>query len=98
MHCQRAGMIITMFSSKSYDERYFSRTNESGRHDLIFQEAKLTEQTASLAMGSRAVCAFVNDHLDRPVLEQLKQGGTEFIAMRCAITVLPCSAKCLLRW
>lgn len=77
-------MIITMFSSKSYDERYFSRTNESGRHDLIFQEAKLTEQTASLAMGSRAVCAFVNDHLDRPVLEQLKQGGTEFIAMRCA--------------
>lgn len=77
-------MIVTMFSSKSYDERYFRQANESGGHDLIFQEAKLTEQTASLAMGSRAVCAFVNDHLDRPVLEQLQAGGTEFIAMRCA--------------
>ncbi|MGB0415593.1 MAG: 2-hydroxyacid dehydrogenase [Coraliomargarita sp.] len=77
-------MIVTMFSSKSYDERYFRQANESGGHDLIFQEAKLTEQTASLAMGSRAVCAFVNDHLDRLVLEQLQAGGTEFIAMRCA--------------
>lgn len=78
-------MIVTMFSSKSYDERYFGLANESGdRHDLIYQEAKLTQQTAALAMGSRAVCAFVNDHLDRAVLELLKDGGTEFIAMRCA--------------
>lgn len=78
-------MIVTMFSSKSYDERYFGLANEfCDRHDLIYQEAKLTQQTASLAMGSRAVCAFVNDHLDRAVLEQLKDGGTEFIAMRCA--------------
>lgn len=77
-------MIVTMFSSKSYDERYFSEANEASNHDLVFQEAKLTDQTATLATGSRAVCAFVNDHLDRPVLEQLKAGGTEFIAMRCA--------------
>ncbi|ADE54369.1 2-hydroxyacid dehydrogenase [Coraliomargarita akajimensis] len=78
-------MIVSMFSSKPYDERYFAEENqrESG-HDIIYQEAKLTAQTAPLAVGSRAVCAFVNDHLDRAVLEQLKAGGTEYIAMRCA--------------
>ncbi len=78
-------MIVTMFSTKSYDERYFAAANEAGaQHDLIFQEAKLTAQSAPLAMGSRVVCAFVNDHLDREVLEQLKAGGTEYIALRCA--------------
>ncbi|MGB0412810.1 MAG: 2-hydroxyacid dehydrogenase [Coraliomargarita sp.] len=78
-------MIVTMFSTKSYDERYFAAANEAGtKHDLIFQEAKLTAQSAPLAMGSRAVCAFVNDHLDREVLEQLKAGGTEYLALRCA--------------
>lgn len=78
-------MIVTMFSTKSYDERYFAAANEAGtEHDLIFQEAKLTAQSAPLAMGSRAVCAFVNDHLDREVLEQLKAGGTEYLALRCA--------------
>ena len=74
-----------MFSSKSYDETYFTQENATpSHHDIVFQEAKLTAQSVSLAMGSRAVCAFVNDHLDREVLTKLKEGGTEFIAMRCA--------------
>lgn len=78
-------MIVTMFSTKSYDERYFAAANEAGaKHDLIFQEAKLTAQSAPLAIGSRCVCAFVNDHLDREVLEQLSAGGTEYLALRCA--------------
>ena len=78
-------MLVTMFSSKSYDETYFNQENARGTaHDIVFQEAKLTSQSVPLAMGSKAVCAFVNDHLDREVLTKLKEGGTEYIAMRCA--------------
>jgi len=80
-------MTLTFYSTKFYDERSF-REAVGARSDidadLIFHEAKLTEQTAALAKGSEAVCAFVNDHLDRPVLERLKSGGTRFVAMRCA--------------
>jgi D-lactate dehydrogenase len=78
-------MQVMMFSSKSYDEDYFGEENRrSFKHEIVFQEAKLTAQTASLAAGSPAVCAFVNDHLDRAVLETLHDGGTKYIAMRCA--------------
>jgi D-lactate dehydrogenase len=80
-------MKLTFYSTQPYDERFFSEAIGARSEfdpDLIFHEAKLTEQTAALARGSEAVCAFVNDHLDRPVLEQLKSGGTRFVAMRCA--------------
>lgn len=78
-------MVITVYSAKAYDEHYFDAENAAGDcHDIVYQESKLTDKTAALAVGSRAVCAFVNDHLDRSVLEQLSAGGTEYIAMRCA--------------
>ena len=77
-------MKIALFSSKSYDEEFFLTENKSGEHNLVFHEFKLTPTSASLASGSRAVCAFVNDHLSRPTLEVLKDGGIEFIALRCA--------------
>ena len=77
-------MKVTLFSSKSYDESFFSAENEAGSHELVFYEFKLTPASAPLAAGSRAVCAFVNDHLDRETLEILHAGGTEYIALRCA--------------
>jgi D-lactate dehydrogenase len=77
-------MKVTFFSTKSYDEKYFTSENQPGTHELVFHEFKLNPDSAQLAAGSPAVCAFVNDHLDRQTLETLKSGGTEFIALRCA--------------
>jgi D-lactate dehydrogenase len=77
-------MKITFFSSKSYDEDSFLAENRVSGHDLVFHEFKLTPASASLASGSRAVCAFVNDLLNRATLEVLKDSGVEFIALRCA--------------
>ena len=76
-------MKISFFSSKPYDERSFAAANDN-RHELRFFEPRLGAQTANLAQGSDAVCAFVNDDLSRPVLEFLAQGGTKLILMRCA--------------
>jgi D-lactate dehydrogenase len=78
------GMKVIFYSMKSYDEHYFSQANEDERYELVFHEFKLDANSAKLAAGAEAVCAFVNDHLDRATLEVLHQGGTQFLAMRCA--------------
>ncbi len=76
-------MKVAFFSSKRYDEHYFNAVNE-GRHELVFFETKLAPRSASLAEGAKAVCVFVNDHVDRETLLKLKEQGVAFIALRCA--------------
>ena len=77
-------MKVTIFSSKAYDEQFLRESNKDFCHELIFIENRLNAETAILAHGSPAVCAFVNDELDAPTMEKLSAGGTKFIAMRCA--------------
>lgn len=77
-------MQVTFFSTKPYDETFFGNENASFGHDLVFHEFRLNPDSAKLAEGSDAVCAFVNDSLGRQTLEVLKEGGTRYIAMRCA--------------
>ncbi len=77
---------IAMFSSKPYDRRGFGDVNSEFDAPLTIEylEARLTEQTAPLAVGVPAVCAFVNDDVSVAVLEALARGGTRLVAMRCA--------------
>ncbi len=77
-------MKVTVFSTKPYDEQFFSEHNPPFGHELEFIENRLKPETAHLALGAPAVCAFVNDVLDATTLQRLHQGGTRFIAMRCA--------------
>jgi D-lactate dehydrogenase len=77
-------MRIAFFSAHPFDRTYFDRANAGGRHELHYIEARLTPVTSALAHGFPAVCAFVNDQLDAPVLEALAAGGTRLIALRSA--------------
>jgi D-lactate dehydrogenase len=77
-------MRIAVFSSKPYDRQSFAEAAGEHPHELIFLEPRLTPETAPLAAGFPAVCAFVNDRLDAQVLEQLAAGGTRLIALRSA--------------
>jgi D-lactate dehydrogenase len=72
-----------VFDTKPYDRRWL---DQQAGDDLTFKyfEARLGPDTARLAAGYRLVCAFVNDDLSAPVLEQLAAGGVELVAMRCA--------------
>ena len=58
-------MRVTVFSTKSYDRRFLDLANAAagGRHQVRYIEARLTEDSAALANGAEAVCAFVNDVL-----------------------------------
>jgi len=77
-------MKTAVFSTRSYDECFLKAANAKLGHELHFFEPRLTERTCRLAEGFPAVCVFVNDQLDRPVLEKLAAGGTRLVALRCA--------------
>jgi D-lactate dehydrogenase len=76
-------MRVTVFSTKPYDREFLSRAN-TRRHELLFLETHLDARTASLAEGSGAVCAFVNDRVDRDVLQRLVRAGVGLVALRSA--------------
>jgi len=77
-------MKVTVFSTKRYDQEFLDAANRGGVHDLFFLEDRLTPQTATLAAGSLAVSAFVNDTINAEVIGVLAAGGTKLIALRCA--------------
>ncbi|MEO8351620.1 MAG: 2-hydroxyacid dehydrogenase [Chthoniobacteraceae bacterium] len=76
-------MKVAVFSTKSYDREFLAAAN-AGAHDLHFLDAHLDESTAVLAAGYDAICVFVNDAVNAPVLAQMAAGGTRLIALRCA--------------
>lgn len=74
---------IVMFDTKAYDREWFDQCNKN-RYEIIYYEDKLKEDTCKLAKGAEVVCAFVNDDLNKEVLEGLINHGVKLVAMRCA--------------
>lgn len=79
----KSTMRTIVFSTRPYDRKYLARAAE-GKHELTFLEPRLAPETAVLAQGYDAVCAFVNDELSAEVLQQLHAGGTRYLVLRSA--------------
>ena len=78
-------MKILFYGTKNYDEQFFEKLlPEFPDIKIKFIEANIHEETASLANGYEAICAFVNADLGAPVIEELHQQGVKLILMRCA--------------
>lgn len=77
-------MRIILFSAQPYDRAAFDAAAAGRDVELVHQPAHLGVDTAALAAGFEVVCAFVNDRLDRLVLERLAAGGTRLVALRSA--------------
>lgn len=73
---------IAFFDTKPYDKEYFDRQNKN--YEMVYFESKLNGHTAKLASDCDAVCAFVNDDIDKKAIDTLYQGGVRVLAMRCA--------------
>lgn len=73
---------IAFFDAKPYDCTWFDQLNQ--HYHIKYYEHKLTPDTISLAHGCEAVIPFVNDTLDRTVIDGLCQEGIKMIALRCA--------------
>lgn len=77
-------MKITFFSAKPYDKESFLHANEAYGFELEFFDTELSVPTLEMVQNSTVICAFVNDKLNRQVLEALAEKGVKIIALRCA--------------
>ena len=78
-------MKILFYDTKSYDREFFEKLLPSYPGiEIKFIEANIHEETAALAHGYDAICAFVNADLGAPVIEELHRQGVKLILMRCA--------------
>lgn len=77
-------MRVAVFSTKPYDELFLREANREAGHELTFLEPRLTAETAALAAGHGAVCAFVNDDLGAETLTLLAEHGVRLVALRSA--------------
>ncbi|KIW34411.1 uncharacterized protein PV07_01189 [Cladophialophora immunda] len=79
-------MKVVVYSTHHYDKASLENANRQGgfNFELTFHDAALTEATAVLAAGHNAVCVFVNDQVDAPVLKVLAKNGIRVVVLRCA--------------
>lgn len=77
-------MKIAMFSARNYDTDHFTPLLKQVPLTFKYFDTQLNINTAILAKGFDAICAFVNDDLSEPVLNKLASLGIKTIAMRCA--------------
>jgi D-lactate dehydrogenase len=75
---------IAVFDAKPYDRDYITRASGTDKLDWRFQQFRLDAKTVLAADGAQAVCVFVNDVLNREVLERLAGSGIRLVALRCA--------------
>lgn len=75
-------MKIAVFSTNQYDEDFLSQYNTG--HQITFFKVSLSEESAVLAAGFEAICIFVNDILNKQILDQLQQAGLKLVVLRCA--------------
>jgi D-lactate dehydrogenase len=76
-------VIAAVYDTKPYDRQALQQASAKHGIEWRFLEFRLTEDTAPAAKNARAICAFVNDQLDRPCLEVLARQGVELVALRC---------------
>lgn len=74
---------IAFFDSKPYWEQVFRECNHYD-YSLHFFEPRLSLDTVPLTAGFKVICVFVNDNLDKAVVEELSAMGVEMVALRCA--------------
>lgn len=77
-------MKILFFSTKTYDQEFFTTANKEFGFKLKFMEVPLNKSTALLAKNHEVVCVFVNDIVNAEVLQELSEQGVRLIALRCA--------------
>ena len=77
-------MKVAFFDTKPYDVPGFDHYAAGSDLEIKYFETRLNEDTVSLAAGYDAVCVFVNDTLNAPVVKKLHELGVKVIALRCA--------------
>lgn len=80
---------IAFFDAKEYEIESFVKANAEiseakGVFGIKYYETRLSEDTVNLADGYDVVCVFVNDIVNRKVIDKLIEYKVRLIALRCA--------------
>ncbi|MDB5207092.1 MAG: 2-hydroxyacid dehydrogenase [Flavisolibacter sp.] len=76
-------MKTAIFSAHKFEKEYYAK-QAAEKHDLLWIEAPLSEDTVMLAHGCKAVCIFANDDGSEKVIKKLGEAGIEFLVLRSA--------------
>ncbi|MBF0532189.1 MAG: 2-hydroxyacid dehydrogenase [Candidatus Omnitrophica bacterium] len=77
-------MKIAFFDAKPYDIESFEKATNNSGFKITFFKSHLTTETAALTQGFQVVCVFVNDIINKDVIEILERNGIALIALRAA--------------
>jgi len=75
---------VVVYDAKPYDREYLSHAAGANEIEWLFHDCRLGPSTVELSRGASAVCVFVNDVVNREVLESLAAMQVGHVALRCA--------------
>ena len=76
---------VTVFDTKRYDREHLGKAMLAAGLDVKFRDYRLNPETVeTVGEDVDVVCVFVNDKLNREVVEVLAAKGVKMIALRCA--------------
>jgi D-lactate dehydrogenase len=74
-------MKTLIYSIHGFDKPFIEKIGQN-KHELVFTEQPLNENTTHLAKGFEAVALFTSDNASSKVIEQLHSLGVKFITLR----------------
>lgn len=77
-------MKIAFFDTRPYDMLWFDPLCKEADITPQYIENRLTIETVGYAHDADAICIFVNDTADKPVIDKLAEMGINLILLRCA--------------
>ena len=75
---------VAFFDTKQYDIPSFEKYIKDNDIEVKFFETKLTMDTVGLAYEFDAVIVFVNDVINKEVIDKLIEYGVKIVCLRCA--------------
>ncbi|HQP92104.1 MAG TPA: 2-hydroxyacid dehydrogenase, partial [Candidatus Omnitrophota bacterium] len=75
---------IAFFDAKPYDIESFESVFTDPRFKITFYKNHLTPDTVSLTQGFQVACVFINDIVNKAVIDALEKNGIGLIAVRAA--------------
>lgn len=73
---------ITFFDTKSYDKKTFNKFNREYNFKINYIENRLTMETVKKAKGSKVICVFVEDEVNKEIIDALIKYNVKLIALR----------------
>ena len=77
-------MRLAFFDTKPYDREVFEPVLKDTGIETVYYDTRICEDDCILAKDCDAVCVFVNDDVNRKVIDTLSEYGVKVIALRCA--------------